>query len=385
MGGIAITFITMSKPSPQLNHEHLAGVPKVKVAIQAATREQVVMSVKSQGTVEAKRQINLVAQVSGLIVKVDKQFYDGNFFDKNSVLIEIDDRDYRTELLSAKLRLAQAQRNLAEEKGRVRQARREWKDLGNQEANELFLRTPQLNEANSAEEYAQSEVDIAQLNIERTKIKVPFDGRIEQAYVNVGQFVSAGSDLASVYDTSIVEVRLPLSDKQLALLNIPMTESDFDIKPPVILSGIVGGIKHEWQGIITRTEASLDTASQLYYAIVEVLEPFETSGKLNNSAPLIPGLFVHAKISGKQLNDVIVLPHKAIVKRANIYTLDENNAIEIQPITLLNKNGEHVWIQSSVPDNTPILLEKHAVVSVGKIIEPVIDKTFVASTMSDGE
>jgi len=329
-----------------------------------------------------------------LIVKVDTRFFNGDFFTQDTVLIEIDSRDYHTALLSAKSRLAQAQRSLSEEKGRSRQARREWQDLGNKDANELFLRSPQLREAQSAQEHAQAEVEIAELNIQRTKIRVPFDGRIKQTYVNVGQFVTQGTQLAQVYDTAIAEVRLPLSDRQLALLDLPMLGTALDSKPAVTLSAIVGGKAHQWQGIITRTEASVDVNSRMYYAIVEVVKPFEVSSKNNHSAPLIPGLFVSAKIDGKKLNDVIVLPNNAIVKRTNIYTLNDKNEIESQPVTVLSKNAERVWIQSTIAENTAILLEKHAVVSPGTVIEPIFDvdaikdsadETQVAAKINDGE
>jgi RND family efflux transporter MFP subunit len=390
----------MSKPIPKPNEELLAEPPRVKVAVLPATREQVVLSATSQGTVKAKREIDLVAQVSGLIVKVDKQFFNGDFFTQDTILIEIDSRDYHAALLSAKSRLAQAQRSLAEEKGRSRQARREWQDLGNKDANDLFLRLPQLLEAQAAVEYGQADVEIAQLNIKRTKIRVPFDGRIQETYVNVGQFVTRGTPLAKVYDTAIAEVRLPLSDRQLALLDLPMLGSVLDSNPAVTLSAIIGGKAHQWQGIITRTEASIDVNSRMYYAIVEVVKPFEVSGLSGifgdnqHTAPLIPGLFVNAKIEGKKLNNVIILPNNALVKRTHIYTVNDQNTIEIQPVTVLSKNAESVWIQSSIADNTAILLEKHAVVSAGTIIEPLFDGdgihntdavTQVAATIIDGE
>jgi RND family efflux transporter MFP subunit len=373
LGGTTIALIMLSKQTPKPNEELLTEPPRTKVAVQIAVREQVILSATSQGTVKAKREIDLVAQVSGLIVNVDKQFVDGNFFAHDAVLIEIDSRDYRAALLNAKSRLSQAKRSLAEEKGRSRQAKKEWRDLGNKEANELFLRKHQLAEAHAAVAYTEADVGIAELNIERTKISAPFDGRIEHTYVNIGQFVTSGTQLAKVYDTATAEVRLSLSDRQLALLDLPMLGAEFESKPAVILSAVIGGKPHQWQGIITRTEASVDVNSRLYYAIVEVEQPFEVTDTRYHSAPLIPGLFVNAEIEGKKLNDVIVLPNEAIVKRTNIYTLNNRNIIEIQPVTVLSKTDGRVWIQSGITDNTAILLDKHAVVSPGTRVDPVFD------------
>ena len=394
IGGIAITLILLSKPTPKPNEDLLAEPPITKVSVLAAVRENVVLSAKSQGTVTAKREIDIVAQVSGLIVKVDKHFVGGGFFSPYVTLIEIDARDYHAALLSAKSRLAQAERSLSEEKGRSRQARREWQDLNNKDANDLFLRKPQLVEAQSAVEFAQADVEIAQLTIERTKISVPFDGRIKATYVNVGQFVTTGTRLATVYDTAIAEVRLPLSDRQLALLDLPMLGAELESKPAVTLTATIGGKAHQWQGTITRTDASVDVNSRMYYAIVEVNKPFEVSTISNHSTPLMPGLFVNANIEGKQLNDVIVLPSEALVKRANIYILNAKNTIEMQPVTVLSKNADQVWIQADISDNTAILLEKHAVVSPGTLIEPIFTTDVinnsgsvaqVPDTITDGE
>lgn len=366
IGFLSIFLISATKPTPSANPDLLKEPPKPKVAITPAVREIVVISVKSQGTVRAKRDINVVAQVSGLVVSVSESFVSGDFFENNDVLIKIDDRDYKTALLNAQSRLAQAKRKLAEEKGRSRQAKREWRDLKNKDANDLFLRKPQLAEAQAEVEYAQANVDLAKVNVERTKIRVPFNGRIKQTLVNIGQFVTTGTRLAEVYDTASVEVRLPLSDRQIALLDLPVTGTDISNKPKVNLTGIIGGKKHQWQAQITRTEASVDVNSRMYYAIAEVSKPFETY----TTAPLIPGLFVQADIDGKELNDVLVLPIDVVVNRKNIYTINDKNIIESTPVTVLNKNGQQVWLQANVADNTPILVEKHAVVSVGTEVEP---------------
>jgi hypothetical protein len=111
----------------------------------------------------------------------------------------------------------------------------------------------------------------------------------------------------------------------------------------------------------------------MYHAIVEIVKPFELSADKNHSLPLMPGLFVHAKIEGKKLQDVIVLPKIALVKRSNIYTLADQNTIEIQPVTVLSKTDSLVWLQSAITDKTVIVLEKHAVLSPGTIIEPIFD------------
>ncbi len=378
LGGGAIYGIAATKPVPAPNEDKLAEAPKTKVSVKAANRESVGLTVFTQGIIKPRREIELVAQVSGRVIKAEKSFVSGDFFEKNSILIEIDDRDYRPAFLSAKSRVSQARRNLAQEKGLASQAKKQWRDLGNKDANDLFLRKPQIEEALAALEYAKADLVLAELNLARTKISLPFDGRINETYVDVGEYVTVGKPLAKVYDTSVAEVRLPLTDKQMAKLNLPLgfSASNSEQKPEVTLSGTVAGKKHQWQGQIARTEASINVNSQMYYAIAEINNPYglTSDDQQNQQTPVLPGLFVSAEIQGKTLNDVIVLPNSALVKRKNIYILDEENKITISPVNVLKKTSEKVWLQSEVKPSVNIVLDKHALLSPGTEVEPLGSK-----------
>lgn len=365
VGTIAILAIISTKATPNANPDKLAEPPLTEVAVQKAIKQTVTLTAQSQGSVKPKREIDIVAQVSGQIVNVTPLFVNGSFIDKNEILIELDDRDYQAALLTAQARLLQAERLLAEEKGRSRQAKKEWRDLGNQEANDLFLRAPQLAEAQASVKSAKANITVAKLNIERTKIRLPFNARIIETLVNLGQFVGVGTKIARVYDTSIAEVKLPLSDKQMALLDLPAFNSKLENQPQVTLTGTVAGKQQKWQGKITRTESAIDIRTRMYFAIAEVEEPFK-----NKNAPLLPGLFVEAEIAGKQLSNVLVLPKTTLVNRNNLYTLNSDNKIELTPVNVLKKQGDSVWLQADLAENTYILLEKHAVVAPGLTITP---------------
>ena len=155
---------------------------KITVAVKAAQPEMAALSVTTQGTVEPKRRINLVSEVSGRVIHVASQFDDGGFVQQGELLVQLDDRDYRAQFLDAQARLASAEQLLAQEQGRSKQARQEWRDIGSQEANELFLRVPQLNAAKAEVASAQAALDTAQANLERTQLTAPFDGRIDRTF-----------------------------------------------------------------------------------------------------------------------------------------------------------------------------------------------------------
>jgi RND family efflux transporter MFP subunit len=388
LGTGAIALITLSKPSPTANPDVLVESPRITVLVKQARRETVRLSVTSQGTVEPKREIDLVAEVAGRIINVQQEFVDGGFFERGDLLVEIDPRDYEAATLSAQARLAQAQRVLAEEAGRSRQAGKEWRELGSSAANELFLRKPQLIEARSALAFAEADLNVAQTNLERTRVRVPFAGRVSETLVNLGQFVSVGTALARVYDIAAAEVRLPLSDRQIAVLDLPLDFSSAHNRPRVTLSATIAGKPYQWQGTIARAEASIDVNSRMYYAIAEVANPFKLGKGPNDTvqAPLIPGLFVSAEITGKSLEDVVILPRAALIKRENIYTLDTDNAVQLSPVRVLKKEADTVWVQTAIAGDTAIVLEKHALISPGTVVEPAFEnlKAAIPSAATDG-
>lgn len=374
-GLVAMAVLVMAKPKPvpQGAGEEPSNI---QVAVTPARQESIRLSVNAQGTVTPKREIDLIAQVSGQVMSVEPSFVDGGFFETSQILIRIDDRDYRSALLAAKARVAEAEQRLAEEGGLSRQAQREWRDLGNQNANDLFLRKPQLAAAKANLESAKGALAMAELNLERTRISVPFNGRIRQTHVDLGQYVTLGSQLATVYDSTVVEVRLPLTEAQASLIDLPFVPST-DANPiepiPVTITGSVAGAQHQWQGLLTRTDAFVDADSRMYYAVVEVSEPFVVrSASEKASAPLLPGLFVEADIAGKKIDDVLQLPRAALFGRDKLLTLDNDNKIVEQKVKVLRRSDTEVWVQVPIEENVLISLEKQSLTPSGTIVEPLL-------------
>lgn len=368
LGVLAVVVFAKPKPIPTPQDDNQA---LVTVEVLPARNESLRLGVTSQGTAMPKREIDIVAQVSGQIVSAETGYVEGGFFKQQQVLLSIDDRDYQVSLLNAKARLADAQRQLAEEQGRARQAQREWRDLGNKSANDLFVRKPQLSAARANVESAKADVTRAELNIERTKISLPFDGRIREIYADVGQYLTQGSPIAKVYDSSVVEVKLPLTEQQAGLIDLPLfpvddieTEEGHGGGPSVVLKGKVAGHSVAWQGIIKRTDAFVDSHSRMYYAIVEVVKSSDSA------LPLLPGIFVSAHIEGKALDSVMKLPRAALYERDQVFSLGDDNKVQQADVKVLQKNESYVWIQSAIDDGAMIVLSKQSLLNVGLQVTP---------------
>lgn len=379
-GIIVVMVLIIAKPKPEASPA-AAEPAHVKVTVTTARPETVQLAVNAHGTVAPKREIDLVAQVSGQIVSVEPAFVDGGFFSRSEELIQIDDRDYQVALLNARARLAEAEQLLAEEEGRSLQAKREWRDLGNQTANDLFLRKPQLAAAHAQVASARGNVEMAELNLERTRIRVPFDGRVKEIHADLGQFVSTGTRLATVYDSTVVEVRVPLTEKQAVLLDLPLAhpplrratavegeaeegEAEARRFPEVTITGSVAGRKSQWQGRLTRTDAFVDAGTRMFFAVVEVANPFA-------EVPLLPGLFVEAEIAGRQIENVTVLPRSALFQLDKILTLDSENKVVHRTVDVLRKSDTQVWVQADFAGNTLVSTEKQSLTPAGTIVDPL--------------
>jgi len=178
--------------------------------------------IHAQGTVQAKRQIELVPEVAGKIIWVSPDFAQGGLFSKGDKLVLIDPRNYEFAVARAQASVADARNKLVLEEAEAELAKTEWEDLGGGEASPLVLRVPQMATARAKLASAKADLDRALLDLERTVIKAPFDGRVEEKKVDIGQYVSLGSQLAVLYSTDVAEISLPLTDRELGKLDLQL-------------------------------------------------------------------------------------------------------------------------------------------------------------------
>ena len=353
-GSLLAALLLFGKPKPQPVVPPVIPAPQVEVLELTPMTRQV--TVTTQGTVQPRREIDLVAQVAGKVVMVPDNFAAGGFFAEGDRLLQIEDDDYRFALVRAKARVADAEQLLATEQGRARQARREWRELGSEEANALFLREPQLASARAALAAAEAELAQAELDLARTAILSPFDGRIRETFVDLGQYVSSGTQVARIYSTDRVEVRLPLTDRQVALLDLPLDyyQQGRDLEPvPVTLTGEFAGQRWQWQGQISRTDASIDIESRVLYAVAEVLDPFRRDPDTGRP-PLSIGQYVEAEIDGRALNGILSVPRSALRSQNTIWTVDAENRLRVQPVNIIQSRDQEVLVR--MPDDEPLRL-----------------------------
>jgi len=346
IGGVIIAALILLKPTPE---EQKVEIPVRIVRVVSVLPADRQADVISQGTVEPRVEITLQPEVAGRVVEVSPQFVSGGFFSEGDLLLKIDPRDYELNVIKAEARVAEARQYYAREKAESEQAKKEWAELGSGEASPLVLREPQLKDAQAKLKSARASLDEARLNLERSEIRAPFDGRIRSRSVDVGQVVSPGVRVAEIYAIDRVEIRLPLTDRQVALLDLPLRRpgANSGPMPEVELSAMFAGEIHRWDARIVRTEGALDTTSRVLYAVAEVVDPYGEDA-VSGRPPLSIGLFVEARIEGKTYEQVMEIPREAVRHDGNILVVDADNRIHIRPAEVVQTTSEHAIVRLTI-------------------------------------
>lgn len=324
---------------------------------------------ETQGTVRAHHSTVITSQVPGVIQTVHPCFEDGAFFSEGDVLAELDPADLQAAHTAAQSRLARAEAALAQEEARAKQAKLNWEDIGyKEEPSPLVLREPQLKEANAVLISARADLDQATRNLERAKIRAPFDGRVKSRMVGLGQAVGGTTPLGEIFATDYAEIRLPLSPDQLPFIKLPTSDDDTPVN--VTLTDALGSASrpsgNSWKARIVRTEGALDESSRELFAIARIDDPF---GRVTGNPELRIGQPVRAAVEGVVLRDVYVIPRNALRGVNRIYLIEKSGPAierrEIEPVwstaeVLVIRDGLDPgdWLATSrlpyAPDGAPV-------------------------------
>lgn len=352
LAGLAVVaFMTVQvlKPEPEQAEEKFSGL---SVFSEEVRQEDLDFHIMAQGEVRPQRELVVAPQIAGRIAYVSPDFIDGGFIRRGQVLVRLEVADYELAVVRAQSGVASAEQRLAREQAEAEIARQDLINLGITDSSPLARREPQLAEAQASLESAKAQLADARLALGRTAVVAPFDGRVRQENVDVGQFASPGQSLGKVFATDIVEVSLPITDDELGRLGLPLAfaETAEAPGPNVLFSAAVAGEVRQWTGRVTRTSAAVNPQTRLINVIAELKDPYGEGS--DNGAPMAPGLFVNADISGTKIEDLLVAPRSAIRGGENIFIGDpEEGVLRIYEVDLVFSSPDGAWFRS--PDVSP--------------------------------
>jgi RND family efflux transporter MFP subunit len=336
----ALALMIFMKPEPEKTE---VVTQAFLVDAQPIFTENVDFLVHAQGSVTPKHRTMLSTQVSGRVISISDKFDEGGFFSKGEVLVELERADYETDLLLAEADIARAQAALNEEIARSEVAAREWESIRTSTPSALGLRKPQLAREQANVKASLANLERAKRNLSRTQITAPYDGLVKAKIIDVGQFVTVGTQIGEIFSTDTAQVRLPLTDNDLAFIGDLKTQ-----QPMVSLSADVAGKRHFWQGTLVRDEAVLDEARRVIYGVVEITDPYNLKSQEHPNT-LKFGRFVSAAISGLTAKDIIKLPRYVLRLDGTILSVTDENTLQINSVDVMRADQDYVYISGGLP------------------------------------
>lgn len=291
-------------------------------------------TISSQGTVRPRTQTILSAEVSGSIVSISPKFTAGGVFEKGESLMRIDPSNYAVAVERAEALVFQRQIEF---------------DGAKKLRSQGYRAESEFASAAAALASAKADLVNAQRNLERTFIRLPYEGIVLSKNADLGQFVNPGTQLGITFATDVAEIRLPLTDQDLAFVNLPNT---VDIAatggaegPQVILSAVRKGKLTEWRARIVRSEGVVDERSRVTYAVAQIDDPYQLHG---DGVPLPIGTFVAANIEGSNSVEVIRVPRSALRGSDQVLVVDRENKIDIRTVDVVRSDARFAYIRDGV-------------------------------------
>jgi RND family efflux transporter MFP subunit len=291
----------------------------------------------------------------------------GGFFGKGEPLLRIDRADVDTALARARASLARAEGEWEHAKATLdRRENLARQDIASSSQLDDARRSARVAEA--VLEEAKAALRQAKRDVDRAELRAPFTGRVRQEHVDLGQFLSRGQSVATLYATDYVEIRLPIPDHELAYLSVPLFGGETGGEgPQVTLKARFAGGDHQWSGRVVRTEGEIDTASRMVHVVARVEDPYGGAGQV----PLAVGLFVQAEIAGPVAQDVMEVPRSSLRNERELLVVDAEDRLLLHPVDLLRLDRDNALIRATLPEGTRICISPIDAFVPGMRVRPV--------------
>ena len=324
---IAVAMVRMKPPPPKKEVIDLDPLVEV-IVLENMTAN---FEVTSQGSVRPRTETILSAEVSGSITSISPKFIAGGVFDEGDVLLRIDPTNYEVAVDQAEALVKQRQIEF--------DGARKLRGKG-------YRAESELASAAAALASAKAELVRARRNLERTYIRLPYEGIVRSKEADLGQFVNPGTRLGVVFATDFAEVRLPLTDLDLAFVNLPSATQVAHLGesvegPGVTLMAIQKGRPQSWEAHVVRTEGVVDESSRVTYAVARIDDPYALHSA---GIPLPMGTFVSATIAGSEAENIIRVPRSVVRGSDELVFVDDENKLRIRKVNIIRGDANFVYL-----------------------------------------
>lgn len=364
LGGVwGLVALRASKP-PRESRTPDAPAPVVQTVPVTPSDQNIV--IQGQGTVKPFKETQLVPQVSGKVVYTSDVLVDGGLFKAGQELLRIDPVDYELAVTLAAARVQDAEAEYALALQESEAAVQEWRDLNpDLSPPDLVARKPQLSAAKAKLDGEQADFKKALLQLERTRLKAPFDGIISMERVDIGQYVTPGENLATLYGTRAAEIVVPLAANHLRWISIPGFTNGGGPGSPATIQSAIAGTTQSREARVVRAEGRIDEKTRMINVVVRVEQPYA------ERPPLAAGLFVEVAIQGPKLDNAALLPRAALRPDAQVWVVDAEDRLQTRAVRVAHLTTDGVIIDQGLAAGEQVVISQLKAVTNGMKVRPV--------------
>ncbi len=319
------------------------------------------------GSVRPLRTLVLRPTVGGPIQEIHPELLEGGLIGEGETILRVDRRDYLLALDVARSNLVAAQADLDIELGSAAVAAREWKLLeGSIEVTEagrkLALREPYLARRRSEVESARTRVAQAELDLERTEIKAPFNALVLSETAEVGGQAVVGAELARMVDRSRFAVEVSVPAERLALLKREGATARI-----LLPDG-------EREGTLERVLGEVDAEGRMTRLQVTINDPLgstEPGGPPEEHAPaVLLGAYAEVLLPCRPIEGSISVPRAALREGDSVWIADANDELQIRQVDVVMRRPDDVLVVAGLKAGERVITSAVAVPIPGLKLAP---------------
>ena len=336
-----------------------AAPPVVTVA--KVTQMTVPVYLNYVGNTQAVRSVDIVARVEGFLW--ERHFIDGADVKEGDLLFVIDPRQYQASLDNARGQLAEDEAALAYAREQVERYRPlAEKQYITRDAFDQYV--TKVKEAEAAVEADRAAVRLAELNLSYCKMYAPFDGRIGQRQVDVGNVVGSTqgpgqtTGLANIVQLDPIYVYFSPTERDLP--EILRKRNEGDLLVTVILPD---ESIHPHQGKVDFIDNTVDSTTATITMRAVVPNPEKT---------LLPGQYAKVRVLLTTEPNAIVVPEQAVSEdQEGLYVLvvGQDNKVEERKVEAGTIYNEMRVIESGVKPDELVITEGLQKVKPGTLVQ----------------
>lgn len=342
--------------------------PATGLAVSTVAPEVVAFqpSLELNGVVQTRTTTNIIPQVSGRVVTVSDAFRPGAKVARGDLLFVVDPVDYELAVERTLAEIEAARSELALLEAEAAAERAVWnQQFPDREIPELRARVPQIAAAKARIRSAEAARRSAALDLDRTTIRAPFDARVLETQLDVGQVVGTNAAVGTLFALDSLEVAVTLADSEARLIG------DLIGSPVTIQTGARSSAPID--GEVVRIGAALDSSTRLQTIFVAADRP----------EALIVGDFVDVTVEGSSLTDAYTVPTTAFTARDQVWVV-EDARLQSRTLEVLGSDGDRTIVATfDSADGIVAVPPSNVRAGLEVLVEP---RTSLASTggMSSG-